>query len=203
MPKNTEFLKPHLLEIKTLRRIITLLEEWMNIYKNLQQQEEIYQNLVKSFENNEPESIHHCQYPQFTSALYDEKLSRAMDLVVDIVSRVLSIRETKQIRVRQPLKTLIVLVNGEVVDNWECINCFIKSVNFEELDYSASDAVSITLEIVYDSAQMLHCKTSADQWLEDMKSKRLEEMELKRAAGLHYSLEDAISEIISLLDGDN
>jgi len=73
--------------------------------------EQMYQNLVRPFDSNSPESAHHCDYPQFDESLYDEALAGQMDLVADVVSRVLSIREVKQIRVRQPLSRLICVVN--------------------------------------------------------------------------------------------
>ena len=69
--------------------------------------EQMYQNLVRSFDTNAPESVHHCDYPQFDANLHTEGLAADMDLVADVVSRVLSVRETKGIRVRQPLKRLI------------------------------------------------------------------------------------------------
>ena len=68
----------------------------------------MYQNLVRSYDPNAPESVHHCPYPQFDESLYTEGLAEEMDLVADVVSRVLSLRENKQIRVRQPLSRLIV-----------------------------------------------------------------------------------------------
>jgi len=75
--------------------------------------EEMYQNLVRTFDNNAPESVHHCDYPQFDASLYNKQLADDVDMVADVVSRVLSIREAKQIRVRQPLRRLIVAANNE------------------------------------------------------------------------------------------
>lgn len=73
--------------------------------------EDMYHNLVRSYDQNAPESVHHCDYPQPDEALHNKKLAADMDLVADVVSRVLSVRETKQIRVRQPLSQLIVVAN--------------------------------------------------------------------------------------------
>ena len=75
--------------------------------------EKMYQNLVRGFDNDASESVHHCDYPQFDEALYNEKIASDMDMVADIVSRTLSIRESKQIRVRQPLSRLIVAVDEQ------------------------------------------------------------------------------------------
>ncbi len=73
--------------------------------------EEMYQNLVRAVDSNAPESIHHCEYPHFDATLHDEQLSIDMDMVADVVSRTLSIREAKQLRVRQPLGRLIVVTD--------------------------------------------------------------------------------------------
>ena len=70
--------------------------------------EEMYQNLARSFDESTPESVHHCDYPQFDAARFNEALAGEMDMVADIVNKVLSIREVKQIRVRQPLSRLII-----------------------------------------------------------------------------------------------
>ncbi len=75
--------------------------------------EEMYQNLVRSFDATAPESVHHCDYPQFDAALFTEGLADEMDLVSDIVSAALSLREAKQIRVRQPLSRIIVSASDE------------------------------------------------------------------------------------------
>jgi len=96
--------------------------------------EQMYQNLVRSFDSGAPESVHHCDYPEVDESVYDEKLAADMDMVADVVSRVLSIREGKQIRVRQPLRRLIVAVNDEsrkVVKNFE--SHILEEVNIKKL----------------------------------------------------------------------
>jgi len=52
--------------------------------------------------------VHHCAYPQADEAMVNDQLASDMDLVGDMVSAILSIRENKQLRVRQPLQRLIV-----------------------------------------------------------------------------------------------
>ncbi len=70
--------------------------------------EEMYQNLVRSQDESAPESVHHCAYPQADEAMVNDQLAKDMDLVGDMVSAILSIREARQLRVRQPLQRLIV-----------------------------------------------------------------------------------------------
>ena len=71
--------------------------------------EEIHQNLVRRADPNAPESVHHCDYPVYDESLHDEALAREMDATLKIVSLALSARETRSLRVRQPLAELIVV----------------------------------------------------------------------------------------------
>ncbi len=75
--------------------------------------EEIHQNLVRGADPDAPESVHHCDYPVYDEALHDEALAREMDATLKIVSLALSARETRSLRVRQPLAELIVVPAGD------------------------------------------------------------------------------------------
>ena len=63
--------------------------------------EEIYQK-VKT--NSDPESVHLCEWPKMGSI--DEDSIDHMQLIREIVSKVLEIRQNKNIKVRQPLSKL-------------------------------------------------------------------------------------------------
>ncbi len=71
--------------------------------------EEIHQNLVRNADPQAPESVHHCDYPAYDESHHDEALAREMDATLKIVSLALSARETRSLRVRQPLAELIVV----------------------------------------------------------------------------------------------
>jgi isoleucyl-tRNA synthetase len=71
--------------------------------------EEMYQNLVRSIDPDAPESVHHQRYPDPDESLIDEELMRDMDLVVRLVSLGRSVRNTAQLKVRQPLSEFIVI----------------------------------------------------------------------------------------------
>jgi isoleucyl-tRNA synthetase len=71
--------------------------------------EAIYQNLVRTADAGAPESVHHCPYPTYDEALHDEDLAREMDAALQVVSLALSARESRSLRVRQPLARLIVV----------------------------------------------------------------------------------------------
>ncbi len=71
--------------------------------------EEMYQILVRSIDPDAPESVHHQRYPDPDESLIDEELMRDMDLAVRLVSLGRSVRNTAQLKVRQPLSEFIVI----------------------------------------------------------------------------------------------
>ena len=66
--------------------------------------DEFYQNLVRSVDNSEPESIHLAVWPKYDEGLIDEKLNHEMSLVIKLVSLGHSARQKANRKVRQPLK---------------------------------------------------------------------------------------------------
>ncbi len=70
--------------------------------------EDIYQNLVRSVDANAPESVHLCDYPVADESLIDEELNAQMDVLVGVVSLGRACRAAANLKVRQPLKALIV-----------------------------------------------------------------------------------------------
>jgi isoleucyl-tRNA synthetase len=77
--------------------------------------EKLYLNLVRSVDPEAPESVHHTDFPQYDAALHDETVAREMDVALKVVSMALSVRESKSLRVRQPLSELV-LVSKEEAD---------------------------------------------------------------------------------------
>jgi len=111
--------------------------------------EDMYQNLVRSFDSDAPESVHHCDYPQVDESLYNEELAEDMDLVADVVSRVLSIRETNQIRVRQPLQRLIAVADNHQAETLKRFEGHIlDELNIKQLEFvgSIDDYVSYKIK---------------------------------------------------------
>ena len=75
--------------------------------------EAMYRNLVCSHDSQAALSVHLCAYPQSDSALIDQQLSEAVDESLKLVSSVLSLRQTRGLRVRQPLDELRVASESE------------------------------------------------------------------------------------------
>ncbi len=73
----------------------------------------MYQNLVRSVEVKAAESVHHCDWPKADTALLDEGLMAETRLVQQIVSLGRAARSKANLRVRQPLSTVLVKVKSE------------------------------------------------------------------------------------------
>ncbi|MDO5738470.1 MAG: isoleucine--tRNA ligase [Eubacteriales bacterium] len=76
--------------------------------------EMIYQNLVISEDENAPESVHLCSYPEAKAELIDRTLEQQMALVLDIVNLGRAARNEAQIKTRQPLSRLILASEREL-----------------------------------------------------------------------------------------
>lgn len=74
--------------------------------------EEIYQNIVRSILPEAKESVHLEDFPMFDENDIDETLLLQMDLVKDICNLGLSIRVKNSLKVRQPLKEVLIYVKN-------------------------------------------------------------------------------------------
>jgi isoleucyl-tRNA synthetase len=74
--------------------------------------EEMYQNLVRSFDPNAPASVHHCAWPEPDPALIDNKLLQEMALVKRLVSMGHAARNQANRKVRQPLREVAFMVSS-------------------------------------------------------------------------------------------
>ena len=72
--------------------------------------EEMYQNLVRSFDADAPESVHLCDFPHPHDEQIDEALMANMALASEVVSLGRSARTDSGIKVRQPLPEIRIYV---------------------------------------------------------------------------------------------
>ena len=70
--------------------------------------EEIWQNMVRSFEPNEVKSIHLSDYPTPVAEYDDEEILKEVEEIRKIIALGLMLRNEKQLKVRQPLNTMYV-----------------------------------------------------------------------------------------------
>ena len=71
--------------------------------------EEVFQNIVRSVQNDAPVSVHLLEYPQYEEKLVDVDLEKRIDTVIRYKNLGLSIRNQKNIKVRQPLSKILVM----------------------------------------------------------------------------------------------
>lgn len=76
--------------------------------------ESIYRNLVVNFYQDQPKSVHLCDYPVADFDAIDSKLNSDMQTVVDIVVLGRSARNAVNIKNRQPLGTMYVSCDGDI-----------------------------------------------------------------------------------------
>jgi len=74
--------------------------------------EEMYRNLVRSWDASAPESVHLTDWPQADASLVDARLSEETRLVMRLASLGRSARSKAGIRVRQPLPAVFVKVRS-------------------------------------------------------------------------------------------
>ncbi|EKD49765.1 MAG: hypothetical protein ACD_63C00054G0005 [uncultured bacterium] len=67
--------------------------------------ESIFQNLKKE---DDPESVHLCDYPKALGEFIDEKLNFEMDQILKIIRLGRAVRDKSQIKIRQPLSAIYV-----------------------------------------------------------------------------------------------
>lgn len=73
----------------------------------------IYLRLTANDKNNKFESIHHCDFPVPDKLLQNRELEEKMDLVRKAVELGRSLRAVHQLKTRQPLKSVSVVVKNE------------------------------------------------------------------------------------------
>ena len=83
------------------------------------------------------DSVHHADYPVANAKLIDEQLERRMQLAQDISSLGLSLRKKSSIKVRQPLKKMMIpVLNPEMKEQLQQIEHLIKAeINIKEIEY--------------------------------------------------------------------
>lgn len=93
--------------------------------------ESIYRNLVCEVNKEAPMSVHLCAYPVADESKIDKELERSMDEVLNIVILGRAARNTAQIKNRQPIGTMYVKAEGNLLD--EYIDIIKEELNIKEV----------------------------------------------------------------------
>lgn len=76
--------------------------------------EEIWQNMVRSFEPNEQISIHLSNYPKVNADQLDDEILKSVEETRKIINLGLMLRNSKQLKVKQPLSKLYILSSNNI-----------------------------------------------------------------------------------------
>jgi isoleucyl-tRNA synthetase len=112
--------------------------------------DEMYQNLVRSVDENAPESVHLALWPEVLPEMIDESLNRDMALVMRLVSLGHSARQKANRKVRQPLAEAAFSVGnareGAAVENYA--DLFMDELNVKQVRLlnASTEALSHTVK---------------------------------------------------------
>jgi isoleucyl-tRNA synthetase len=77
--------------------------------------EEVYHNLVCNLDKKAPLSVFQCQWPKVNKNLINKKLEEKMELVKKIIDSCLAARQQANIKLRWPLREVIIIPKDENV----------------------------------------------------------------------------------------
>ena len=113
--------------------------------------EDIYRNLVCSVDKEAPVSIHLCDYPVCDEAFVDEKLEKEMEEVLSIVVLGRSVRNSANIKTKQPLSRMIVKADAELPEF--CTDIITEEINVKAVEFTSDmgNLVSYNVKPKFDS----------------------------------------------------
>jgi len=96
----------------------------------------IYQNIVRGMVEAEPESVHLCEYPSPDASRIDVELEDSMELVSQLVEAGRRVRSDAGIKIRQPLKEVVVTCGKDKREKAERMAGILKDeVNVKEVKF--------------------------------------------------------------------
>ena len=101
----------------------------------------LFRNLEKVTGRNNKESVHHVLFPVVNKEYIDEDLEERMNMAQVISSLVLSLRKKVNIKVRQPLKKILIpVLNSRMKEQIGKVSDLVKNeVNVKEIEFLDAD----------------------------------------------------------------
>ncbi len=112
--------------------------------------ETIWQNLTAAFGDRAADSVHLCDYPTFDSSSIDSDLSRRMSLLQEVASSGRSARANANLKVRQPLAGVTVILNESKDQQWleQHEEILRNELNVQSVTYTSDAGEYVTYQIV-------------------------------------------------------
>jgi isoleucyl-tRNA synthetase len=110
--------------------------------------EAMYQNLARVVEQDAPESVHLCDYPEPDAGRIDDDLEGAMDGVRTLVGLGRAARSEAKIRVRQPLSAVLVLSEHRALAHHpELVDLLADELNVKAVRFIKDASAYVTYEV--------------------------------------------------------
>lgn len=104
--------------------------------------EEIWQNMVRSFEPNEAKSVHLSNYPTPVAEYEDEEILKEVEEMRKVIGLGLMLRNEKQLKVRQPLNKLYISSEKDMENSIKDFEHIIKEeLNIKAIELLKDEAV--------------------------------------------------------------
>lgn len=113
--------------------------------------ENIYNNLVRSIDEQAPISVHLCDYPVANTELINTELEKQMDSVIDIVQLGRSARNLANIKIRQPIASMLIKADKLPTEFISLIQdeLNVKSVKFcTDMDEVTSYSIKLNFRVI-------------------------------------------------------
>jgi len=114
--------------------------------------EAMYQNLVRSVSPDALESVHHTDWPQADPAAVDENLLARMDLARQMVALGHSARNSRNIKLRQPLARALIHRESGVDELDEELMALVQDeLNVKQVDFVEEESELVTYRLLPDN----------------------------------------------------
>jgi len=109
--------------------------------------EVMYQNLVRSVDQNTCESVHHCEWPKADAKAVDQDLLDRMALAMQVAALGRSARSTSGVKLRQPLARARVHAGKRPLDLGTLAELVTDELNVKALEFVDKEADLVEYEI--------------------------------------------------------
>jgi len=98
--------------------------------------EKIWQNMVRNFDKNAVLSVHLNDYPAVFEGFDNEDILKQTKIVRDIIALALRLRNEQQIKLRQPLSKMYVLVKDDIVKTINSMSTIVRDeLNIKNIEF--------------------------------------------------------------------
>jgi isoleucyl-tRNA synthetase len=112
----------------------------------------MYQNLVRSVDEDAPESVHHTEWPEADEKAIDEALLAQMALTRQLVTQGHSCRASKNVKLRQPLSRALVHLEGGAPElSAELVALVQDELNVKEVTFVETAEELVTYRLLPDN----------------------------------------------------